>query len=224
MSVAGDAVAAFAIELRTPDIDTYVRSVGGDDPSYTGQWAQWQWRAAAAMYAAFPDDAAGGGRYELLPNQVLPEWLRQTISGRATMALESMAPALCWLWAETIDWFSLAADHPDVLGTPTAYGCPSDVATPDALRDAWQTARAHGCTPFVFLELMPGGTETAPMIEVSVQGLYIVNPDGNDSDDIVALLTSILGFSCTDQPEDYLRHLANTAGIGSGRVHAWEWI
>jgi hypothetical protein len=226
MSTTHDAVARFAVELRTPDVATYARVVGGDDAAYTSQWPEWQWRNAATIYAAFPDDAIPGRAYELLPNPVMPEWLRRTISGRASLTIEGMAPAYCWLSAETLDWFTLADDHADVLNPPAAYGRPADVTTPAALRQAWQSAHVHGSAPVLKIELAPAGTEDQPRIDVTVEGFYLVTPDNADHDETVEQVASLLGFAGEPEPRQFLNtdNVAVSAGIAPGRVHAWEWI
>lgn len=200
--------------------------VGGDDPEYTGQWPQWQWQAAATMFAAFPDDAAPGVAYELLPNRVLPEWLRRTVTGRASVAFEVMAPACCLLWAETLDWFALAAEHPDVLDPPAPLGYRWDYfATPAGLHAAWNAARDHSSTPVLMIELAPGGTEADPRVEVGVYGFYIVSPDTADHDAAVATIARLL-LTQGGQPYQFNdgTHVAEAAGTTPGRVHAWEWV
>jgi len=214
--------------------DTHVRTfaltlTNGNEED-AAQWPEADWRAAAIGAASLRPAPDSAGTFVMDPNEVVPEWLRQEVSGRLTAGGDSPEPTICTLWVDRRNWFALARDHPNelVVSVVTPAGWPLDV---DQFQAVWDNATAVGALPFMTISLLPKVEKNGVRFVAEIESFFIVTPAGIPSVDEHA--SSILDLSpCTRSWEtpvsdaellDAARALRGDPAL-EARVTVWDWM
>lgn len=200
-------------------LDSYISAIAGDDPSYVNQWPRIEWQAAYNAYSAF---SGGPDSYQLAPFLGMPEWLRSMVDGRATPDTDTPAPVMCRLWAETLDWFQIVADHSTDVEIWIDLPLDGHQVTVEQLQAAHAAVRRAGGTPVMTARLDPLIRSEDVRTVVTIESFYVVDNDGTTS---AAVAETIFGWP-SSKPYFFSEpaHLLEAAGLTAGVVSAWEWM
>lgn len=212
-------------------VRAFALAVTSGNDADAARWPESEWRASARATAALRREGGAFGGSAMEPNEVVPEWLREKISGRLTARGYDPVPSICTLWTEHLNWFALAGQHPDelVVTVATPDGWPEfDV---DQFQAVWDNTQDDGAVPLMTIVLHPKAGADGLTFAAEIQGFYIVTPDGSPSLDEHA--SSILNMSpCTRSiltPVTDADLLSATRALRGdpqleARVTAWDWL
>lgn len=133
----------------------------GDDPAGAARWPLSDWGSAQRVQASLLRQGSSGP-FRLWPIEDVPRWLA-TVLDRCELYPASDVPGPTWAFciSRTVDWFALAADHPELDLT-----VPFDPAPRlDQIHEAVDAAQRRGAGAVLDLLLCPDTAATKVTVE-----------------------------------------------------------
>jgi hypothetical protein len=198
----------------------------GTSPEYVAQWAREAWEAAHAAADALE---LRDGAYFIHDNTATPDWLRRAVQGGVYPDIDSPEPVLFDVSLSAVDWFAVAAEHPDECTVELDEPDESlSGLTMDRVQEAGTLLAAAGAAVLYWAGLVPAGPYDRPRVTVRLKGLSAVVPAGTTAP--VGAVGDLLGFQ-PGRPMGESRKILRAGLLAldpsgelvEGTVTEWEW-